>query len=100
VPVGNEDFVGRLEAKTNVKLKQMREEIKCGQVEMRSVVNAWIVNMKKDRKETVSCQVTATCLDSKELNPEDMKSEVEHQEVPMEETAVKSSGTMKKQHRD
>jgi hypothetical protein len=39
------------------------------------------------------------CLDSKELNPEDMESEVEQQEVPTEEAAVKSSGTMKKWHR-
>jgi hypothetical protein len=56
--------------------------------------------MRKDQKETVSCQVmTVACLDSKELNLEDMKSEMEHQEVPMEEAAVKSLGTMKKQHR-
>jgi hypothetical protein len=39
------------------------------------------------------------CLDSMELNLEDMKSEVEHWEVLIEEAAVKSSGTMKKQHR-
>jgi hypothetical protein len=31
--------------------------------------------------------------------PEDMESEVEHREVPTEEAAVKSSGTMKKRHR-
>jgi hypothetical protein len=39
------------------------------------------------------------CLDSKELNPEYMKSKVEHREVPTEEAAVKSSGTMGKRHR-
>jgi hypothetical protein len=56
--------------------------------------------MKDDRKETMSCQVTMEeCLDSKELNTEDMKSKVEHQEVPTEEAAVKSLGAMKKQHR-
>jgi hypothetical protein len=33
-----------------------------------------------------------------EPNPEMMPSEVEHREVPMEEAAVKSSGTMKKWH--
>jgi hypothetical protein len=31
--------------------------------------------------------------------PEKMESEVEHWEVPMEEAAVKSSGTMKKRYR-
>jgi hypothetical protein len=39
------------------------------------------------------------CLDSKELNSEHMKSKMKLREVPMEETAVKSSGTMKKRHR-
>jgi hypothetical protein len=37
--------------------------------------------------------------DSKELNPEVMKSKVEHREVPTEEAAVKSLGMMKKRHR-
>jgi hypothetical protein len=87
------------QAKTDVKLKEMSEEIKSGEAEIRSIVNAWIANMRVDRKETVSCQVTTeACLDSKELNSEDMKSEVEHREVPTEESAVKSLGTMKKQH--
>jgi hypothetical protein len=35
----------------------------------------------------------------KEPNPEEMESEVEHREVPMEEAAVKSSGALKQQHR-
>jgi hypothetical protein len=39
------------------------------------------------------------CLESKELNPEDMECEVEHLEVPTEETAVKSLETTKKRHR-
>jgi hypothetical protein len=48
----------------------------------------------------VSCQVTKEgCLHSKELNPEDMESKVEHWEVPIEEPAVKSTGTIKKWHR-
>jgi hypothetical protein len=56
--------------------------------------------MKDDRRETVFCQVmTEVCLHSKELNPEDMESEVEHREVPMEEAAVKSLGTMKERKR-
>jgi hypothetical protein len=75
---------------TNAKLKEMGEEIKSGQAEMRSIVNAWIADMMKDRKETMSCQVTtAACLDSKEQNPEDMESEVEHREVPTEDAVVK-----------
>jgi hypothetical protein len=51
-------------------------------------------------EETVSCKVTTeTCLESKQLNPEDMESEVKPREVPTEEAALKSSGTMKKRHR-
>jgi hypothetical protein len=43
--------------------------------------------------------MTVVFLDSKELNLEDMESEVEHREVPMEETVVKSLGEIKKRHR-
>jgi hypothetical protein len=39
------------------------------------------------------------CLDSKELNLKGMESEVKCREVPTDEAAVKSSETMKKQHR-
>jgi hypothetical protein len=68
-------------------------------VEVRSILNDWIADMK-DLKEAISCQVTTeVCLNSKELNPEDIKSKVEHREVPMEEATVKSSETMKKRHR-
>jgi NurA-like 5'-3' nuclease len=52
-----EEMTNANQAKTKTSLKEMREEIKSGQVEMRSIVNAWIANMKKDRKETMSCQV-------------------------------------------
>jgi hypothetical protein len=89
-----------MEVMMNVMLMEMREEIKSGQAEMRSMVNAWIADMKKDRKETMSCQViTATCVDCKKLNPVDMKSEVEYREVSTEEAAVKSSRTTKKRNR-
>jgi hypothetical protein len=55
-----------MEDMMNVNLKEMREEIKTGQAEMRSIVNAWIANMRDDQKETMSCQVTTEeCLDSK-----------------------------------
>jgi hypothetical protein len=102
-----EDLLARLEAKIeanrakmDVKLQEMSEEIKSGKAEMRSIVNAWIVDTKKDRKEAMSCQVTtAARLESKELIPEGTESEVECREVPTEEAAVKSSGTMKKRRR-
>jgi hypothetical protein len=47
-------------------------------------MNAW-------REETMSSQVTtAACRDTKEPNPEDMKSKVEHQEVPVEDPLCSS----------
>jgi hypothetical protein len=100
-----EDLLERLEAKieasqakTDMKLKKMIEEIKCGPAEMRSIVNAWIVDMEKGRKETMSCQVTtATCLDSKELNPEDMKSEVVHREDPTARADIQLQGDAESQ---
>jgi hypothetical protein len=62
-----EEMMNANKAKMNRYLKKMREEIKSGQVEMRSIVNAWTANLRDDRKDTMSCQVmTAACLDSKE----------------------------------
>jgi hypothetical protein len=43
-----EEIMNANQAKMNTNLKQTREEIKSGQAEMRSIVNAWIADMKKD----------------------------------------------------
>jgi hypothetical protein len=60
---------------------------------MKAILNAWW-------EETMACQeMIEACLECNEPNSEDMESEVEHREVPMEEAAVKSSGTIKKRHR-
>jgi hypothetical protein len=67
-------------------------------VERQEISNeeAVVHSMRAWHKEAVACQeTTEACLDSKEPNPDDM----EHREVPTEEAAVKSSGTMKKWHR-
>jgi hypothetical protein len=80
-----EDQKEIMEEIMNLTLKEMREEIKSCQAEMRSIFNAWIADMRKDRKETMSCQVmTEACLDRKKLNQEDMESEVERREIPTE----------------
>jgi hypothetical protein len=52
----------------------------------------------------MACEEMQAARDTKKttdlkVNPEDMKSEMEHWEVPMEEAAVKSSGTMTKRDR-
>jgi hypothetical protein len=82
-------------------------QIDANQAEMKSTVSilvgkmdAWRAEIKDEQKEMMACQVTLeACLDSKEPNLEDMESEVDRPEVPMEEATVKSSGTMKKWHR-
>jgi hypothetical protein len=63
-------------------------------------MDAWLAEMKYEQKDIMACQITTeACLESKEPNPDNMESEVEHREIPMEEAAVKSSTTMKKQHK-
>jgi hypothetical protein len=95
-----EEMMVRMDANQERMNASLREEILSGQAEMRSIVNACIADVKDDLRETMSCQVTTEAfLDSKELNPEDMECELGYQEVPAEEAAVKSSGTMKKRHR-
>jgi hypothetical protein len=37
-------------------LARMREDIKSGQAEMRSILDAWLTNLKDGRKETTACQ--------------------------------------------
>jgi hypothetical protein len=100
IETDREEMMARMDANQERMNAGLSEEIKFCQAEMKSVVNTWIADMKDVRRETVSCQVTTgACLASKELNLEDMESEVEHVELPTEEASVKSSGTMKKRHK-
>jgi hypothetical protein len=96
-----EDLKEMMEEMMNLNLKEMRDEIKSGEAGMRSMVNAWIANLREDRKETMSCQVTTEAfLDSKELNPEEIESESKRWEVPTEDAVVKPAKGRKKRHRD
>jgi hypothetical protein len=73
-------------------LKEMREEIKSGQAEMISTVNAfqettdvWIANMRDDRKERMGRQeATEANPEEMEPHPEKMGSGAEHREFPKE----------------
>jgi hypothetical protein len=100
IETDREEMMTRMDTNQERMNASLRERIQSGKAEKRSIVSAWIANMRDGRKGTMSGQVTAeACLDSKELDPEGMESKVEHREVPMEEAAVKSSGTMKKRHK-
>jgi hypothetical protein len=64
VRTDREDMLARTDANQARMNASLREEIKSGQAEMKSTVNtfqekmdAWISNMRDDRKETMSCQV-------------------------------------------
>jgi hypothetical protein len=92
IETDREEMVARMDANQERMNASLSEEMQSGQAEMRAIVNAWMAEMKDDRRETMSCQVKMeACRGSKELNPEDMESEVEHQEVFTKEAAVKSS---------
>jgi hypothetical protein len=39
----------------DVKLKEMREKIKDGQAEMRSIVDAWVTDIKDAPKKMTAC---------------------------------------------
>jgi hypothetical protein len=100
IETDQEEMMARMDANQERMNASLRRKIQSGQAEMRSIVNAWIVDMKDDRREIMSYQVTSeACLDSKEINPGDMESEVEHREIRTEEASVTSSGTMKKRRR-
>jgi hypothetical protein len=67
----------------DVKLKEMREEIKYGQAEMRSIVDAWMTNVNDARRKTTACQETTKANTEKtEPDPGMMQSIKEHQEIP------------------
>jgi hypothetical protein len=69
--------------------------------DIRSIVNAWIADMKDGRKETMACQEkTKAQLECEEPTSVDMEPEAEHQEVPKEEAAVLPVGELRKRRRD
>jgi hypothetical protein len=90
-----------------VDLKEKKEEIKSGEAEMKSTVNASqekmdasTANRKNDRKERMSCQ-EATKADSQKTEPDRrmMQSVVELQVAPKEDAVVKAIKRRKKRHR-
>jgi hypothetical protein len=108
-----EDLRAKLEAKMDanqkktddsqqrmdVNLKEIREDIKSGQAEMRSIVeaieekmDAWIADIKNDGKETMACQdAMEATLKKVEQNPGEKEAVVEWwQEIPNEEVAIHS----------
>jgi hypothetical protein len=90
------EFLKAMLAKMNANMKSILEKMDAEMEAIRAETKATRdkrmgANMNAWREEMMSCQVrTAACLDSKEPNPKDMKSEVEQREIPTEKAAVKS----------
>jgi hypothetical protein len=81
-------------ARTEANQEEIIVKMDTHQESMRASINAW-------RKETTACQeAMEACLDSKEPTSLEVVSEVEHEEVPKEEAAVKTVGALKKRHLD
>jgi hypothetical protein len=96
-----EEMLAKMDANQEGMNASLKEEIKSGQAEMRSIVStvgekidALIADMKDGRKERTAWQEAMEA----RLGCEEPTS-VEHREVPTEEAAVKSSRTMKKRQR-
>jgi hypothetical protein len=81
--------------------KSMREDIKCGQAEMRSILDAWITDIKDAWKKMTACQ-EVTGANPEKIEPDlgKMQSVEEHQEIPKENSIVKPVKGRKKRHRD
>jgi hypothetical protein len=95
-------LVSIMEADRKTNKSKMKQEIRVGQEHIKEIMETQFASLatKLDgwRKETLADREASKTMDLK-ANPEDMKSEMEHWEVPTEEAAVKSLGTMKKRHR-
>jgi hypothetical protein len=91
---------------TDANTKSMREDIKTGQAEMRSIVgalqekmDACVARMRDDQKETMSFQEMAEAhLECEEQTSVTMESE-EHQVVPKDEAVVKTGKGRKTRRR-
>jgi hypothetical protein len=66
----------------DAKLKDLKEDIKSSQAEMRYIVDTWITDIKDARKKTTACQkVTGVNSEKMEPNPEEKEAIVEWQEI-------------------
>jgi hypothetical protein len=74
------------------------KEIKSGQAELRSIVNAWLTDMRNTPKETMACQETMEArLEEKKPASMDMTPEVaQEQVVPLEDVIVMPVGEPRK----
>jgi hypothetical protein len=100
------------QAKTVANLREMREELRANQQHLKEeilakmeankeMMDAWMAEMRTWRKETTACQeTTEACLESMKPTSFEIESESEQQEVPKEDAAVGTFGTVNKHHGD
>jgi hypothetical protein len=75
----------------DAKLKDLKEDTKSSQAEMRSILDAWITDIKDAQKKTTACQeMTGANPEKMETNPEEKGAIVERQVILNEEAAIHS----------
>jgi hypothetical protein len=102
INTNNKTIMAEIQAKADVNLKEMRKEIKSGQAGLRSMLNAWLTDIKNDRKETMAfLEKTKARLEVEEPASEDRTPEVAHdEEVPKEDAVVMPVGEPRKRRRN
>jgi hypothetical protein len=72
-------------------IMDLKEGIISSQVVMKSIVDAWMTDIKDARKKTTACQeVTGANPENMEPNPEEKEAVLERQEILKEEVAIQS----------
>jgi hypothetical protein len=85
------------QAKMDANLKFMRQEMNAGHKE----IMAWLKDLKINGEETMTCQEkTEVRLEEEEPTSVEMKPEVAHEEVPLEDAVVMPVGEPRKRRRD
>jgi hypothetical protein len=101
IKTDQEEMMTRMNTNQERMSASLREEIQSGQVEMRSIVDARIADMKDGRKETMACQeMVEAHLECEEPTSVDMEPEAEHWEIPKEDAIVKPIEGQRKRRRD
>jgi hypothetical protein len=90
-----EEILAQMSAKMDTHLKKMREEFKPDQAEMRSILDAWLTDLKDGRKDKTACQEETKT----EHNPGMMQPIEEHQGISNGEAIVMPIGRPRKLRR-
>jgi hypothetical protein len=96
----NDRFLKAMEEMIERQIGSLKAELRTLQEKMDSLHERMMAKLNRHQEKLEACLgKTETYPEMMKTNSEEMESGVEHWEVPKEETAVKSSAALKKQHR-